>query len=514
MTEIVYNELESFLKKATVRRTPSLPPVCLLFGEEALYKKAQEKLVSLLLGDLPRDLHFESVEGLNENMPDVLERINTYSLLSHSKIVAFTDARLFYTRQSLDRLWDKAAKACQAGEMKKAARFFLDLLSVQQLSLEDLKGDAPETVLNPPANEDDLSWVPAVLDYCRQNGLSVPAAVDPQSELQTAVEKGFPPSHYLVVTAALVDKRRTLYKTIREKGLVVNCAVPKGDRKADRTVQEALLDAAVGDVLEPYGKRMDPAARRALFDLTGFDLRTVSNNVEKLAHFSGERATIGVDDVRQTLHRTRQDPLYALTEAVSNRELSASLFFLESLLTGGDFDHPLPLLAAISNQMRRLLVAKDFTESYHGQVWHPGCSYPQFQSQVMPAVKAFDESLQAQLKTWGQDLATAPAAGRKESRRKKGTALQSDLFLAGKGRSPYPIYKTLQKAERFTRSELLQIMKMLAETDRRLKRSGPSGRIVLEHAIMAICQPRAAAASRGQSRPRRGERRNPRDVRR
>jgi len=506
MTEISYHELESFLEKETARRPPSLPSVGLFYGEEVLYKKAMEKLVAAILGDLPRDIYFEPVEGLNENMPTALERINTYSLLSQSKIVAFTDARLFYSRQNMDRLWDKTAKACQAGEMKKAARLFMDLLSVQQLSLEDLQGASPETVLNPPGNEDDLAWVPAVLDYCRQNGLTVPASVDPQNDLQMAIERGFPPSHHLMVTAPLVDKRRSLYKTIREKGLVVDCTVPKGDRKADRTAQDTLLDAAVSEALAPYGKRMDPAARRLLYDLTGFDLRMVASNAEKLAHFTGGRETIGVEDVRQTLRRTRQDPLYALTEAVSSRQLSPSLFYLDSLLSGGDFDHPLPLLAAVTNQMRRLLVAKDFTESAHGRVWHPGCSYPQFQSQVMPAVKAFDESLQAHLKTWGQALSSASAVGPQGRRGKKKTALQSDLFLAGKGRSPYPIYKTLQKAERFTRPELLRILQMLGDADRRLKRSGPTGRMVLEHAILAICQTGADVSPPGPNRPRPGGR--------
>jgi DNA polymerase-3 subunit delta len=496
MTEINYHELERFLKKETSPRAASLPPICLLFGEEVLYKKAQEKIVAAILGDLPRDLHLESVEGLNENMPIALEHANTYSLLSHSKIVAFTDARLFYSRQNLDRLWNQAAKAGQAGEMKKAARFFLDLLSVQNLSFEDLQGNALETVLNPPGNENDSAWLPSVIDYCRQNGLTVPAAVDPQSDLQTAIERGFPPSHYLLVSTPLVDKRRTLFKTIREKGLVVDCSVPKGDRKADRTAQEALLDATVVEALAPYGKRMDPAARRALYDLTGFDLRTVSNSVEKLVHFTGGRETIGVDDVRQSLKRTRQDPLYALTEAVSNRQLSPSLFFLDSLLTGGDFDHPLPLLAAVTNQMRRLLVAKDFAESPHGRVWCPGCSYPQFQSQVLPAVKAFDDALQADLKAWGKSLAAPSASGKAGKRGKQKAAFQSDLFMTGKGRSPYPIYKTLQKAERFTRPELLQIMQMLGDADRRLKRSALSGRIVLEHVILTICQSESVYSSR------------------
>lgn len=488
MTDIHFHELENFLQKEGARVAPSWPPVWLLFGEEVLYKKALEKILAAILGDAPRDVNYDPVDGLNENVRGALERINTFSLLSQRKIVALTDARVFYSRQNLDRLWDQAARAGKAADMKKASRYFLDMLSVHSLSLEDLSGASPETVLKRFGAGDDMDWVPAVLDYCRQRGLDVPSAANPQQELQGAITQGFPSGHHLIITTALADKRRTLYKTIREKGLVVDCAVPKGDRKADRTAQEAVLNAAVAEVLRDSGKTMDPAARRVLYDMTGFDLRTVTASVEKLANFIGERGAIGTADVRQALERTRQDPLYELTEAVSNRNLSKALFYLQSLLSGGEFDHPLPLLAAVTNQMRRLLVAKDFTTGQYGRVWHSGCSYPQFQAQVMPAIKAFDDGLQTKLDGWDQMLTAGPSSENKKRTGKKKTAARSDLFLAGKGRSPYPVYKTLQKAERFTRSELVRAIRQLSEADRRMKRSGLSGQLILEHVILGICQ--------------------------
>jgi len=491
MAETTYHDLEHCLSKGEGQSTSKAPSVYLLYGEEVLYKKAFEKLLNTLLGERPRDIHCEKLEGFNENVPLALERINTYSLLSSCKIVALTDARLFYSRQNIDRIWDRTARAFQADEMKKAARYFMDLLSVQNLTLEDLGGASPEDLLRPLGGGKETDWIHALLDYCRQYGLKVPASVDPQQELQKAIEQGFPTEHYLIITTPLVDKRRTLYKTIREKGLVVDCSVPLGDRKADRMAQETLLNEAVAEGLEPYGKRMEPAAQRALYDMTGFDLRTLATSLEKLVHFTGERTVIGVDDVRRSLHRTRKDPLYALTEAVSSRQLSQSLFFLQSLLTSGDFEHPLPLLAAIANQMRRLLVAKDFAESPYGRVWQSGCSYPQFQSQVMPAIKAFDEALQKKLTAWNETLAAQPAKPKKGKGAKKKVAVQSDLLMAGKGRSPYPVYKTLQKAEQFSRGELLGSIRMLGDADRRLKRSGSSGRIVLEHVILSICQPEA-----------------------
>ncbi|MGD9330877.1 MAG: hypothetical protein PVJ53_06175, partial [Desulfobacterales bacterium] len=376
-----------------------------------------------------------------------------------------------------------------AGDMKKAARFMLDLMRVQNLSLEDLDVATPEDVLKPATRGDNLDWIGAVLAYCHQQNLVVPAAANPQHALLQAIEQGFPSGHHLMITTTLVDKRRRLYKTIRERGLVVDCSVPKGERTADRTAQAAVLDATVEEILHERDKRMAPAARRILYDLTGFDLRTVAGSVEKLADFTGERRAIEAADVREVLKRTRRDPLYALTEAVSNRDLKKALFYLQSLIGGGEFDHPLPLLAALTNQMRRLIVAKDFMTSRYGRVWRPGCSYAQFQSQVLPAIKAFDDELQSTLDDWNHALTAGPppANGKAGGRRK--TAPRSDLLLTGKGRSPYPIYKTLQKAERFQRTELMRILRRLSEADRRLKRSGTAtGMLTLENVIFLICQ--------------------------
>lgn len=485
MTTIRYHDLEAYLKKTGVS---ACPPVVLLFGEEMLVDQALDKVRAAILGVDSPGVAYEVVEGLNENVGDALERVNTYSLLSRTKVVAFTDARLFHSRQTADRLWDRAARAAQTGDMKKAARPFLDILSLRNLTLEEVRGPALADALHPPQAHDDADWLPAVRDYCLQHGLAVPAAADPQQALEGAIQAGFPSGQHLAITTDLVDKRRRLYKVICDHGLVVDCAVPKGDRKADRMAQETVLEATVEEVLQRSGKRMAPAARRALYDRTGFDLRTVAASVEKLVHFTGDANRIDVDDVHQALERTRRDPLYAFTEAVSSRDLRGALFYLHSLLTGGDFDHPLPLLAAVANQMRRLLVARDFLDGSYGRVWRPGCAYPQFQSQVMPAVKAFDEALQTAVNGWHNALQEGPAEppgkGRGSTRK---PAQRTDLPMAGSGRSSYPIYKTLQKAERFTRSELIGIIHQVSEADRRLKRSAASGRLVLEALVLAIC---------------------------
>jgi DNA polymerase-3 subunit delta len=216
-------------------------------------------------------------------------------------------------------------------------------------------------------------------------------------------------------------------------------------------------------------------------------LRTVAANVEKLVSYSGERAAISGDDVRRILERTRRDPLYEFTDAVTDRNLEQALFYLQSLMAGGEFDHPLPLLAAVANQVRKLLVAKAFTQSELGKGWHSGCAYPRFQKQVLPAVKTFDMQLQKRLDEWQGMLSATPGASVKTKRAKK-RKMNSDLALMGRSRSPYPVYRTLIKTDRFTHRELRTALATVSWADRRLKRSGIGGRHILEKVIIGICQ--------------------------
>jgi DNA polymerase-3 subunit delta len=96
-------------------------------------------------------------------------------------------------------------------------------------------------------------------------------------------------------------------------------------------VTKATMDAALAQA----GKRMANDARQRLMQWTGFDLRTLSGNLEKLISFAGDRKTITDADVTAVLQRTRKDPIFEFTNAVADRDLSAALFFMKSLLEDG-----------------------------------------------------------------------------------------------------------------------------------------------------------------------------------
>jgi DNA polymerase-3 subunit delta len=246
----------------------------------------------------------------------------------------------------------------------------------------------------------------------RREHLTVPAAADSAGMLERAIARGFPRGNHLIITTDAVDRRRSLYKAVGEDGVIIDCSVPRGERKADRDVQDAVLSEHVKTFLDPRRKSMSRSAFQALCEMTGFNLGTFSHNLEMLADYVGGRADITAEDVQAVLTRSKKDPIYEFTNAVTDRDRDQAFFFLKSLLEGGM--HALQALSAIVNQVRKLLVAKDFTESPSGAAWHRGCSFAQFQKSVMPAVVQHDRELLALLKRGKRSLAEPPVEVRKE----------------------------------------------------------------------------------------------------
>ncbi|MCJ8500059.1 DNA polymerase III subunit delta [Desulfatitalea alkaliphila] len=405
MPEVVHSQLSAALKKGFPSKRPSL---YLIHGQAALVAQARELLVAHLLAGASRDLCCEGMEGLLENVPEALERMNTYAMTADPTIVLFKDAKLF-----------------------------------------ESEGDDAE----------------ARLDH-----------------LMRAIEKGFPGDHFLVITVnAKVPKNRKFYKAVNSHGLIVDCNVPTGDRKADKAVQETVLKGILNEVLGQAGKRMAPRLFARLQELTGFDPVVFRDNLRKLVDYSGRREEIVEDDIAAVLRRTKVDPLYALTNAVAERDVANALVLTDGLL-GGEW-HPLQIVTALANQVRKLLVAKDFTVSAEGRTWHAGIPYPQFQSGVMPAVQAYDGRIAQRIKDWSD----TPPSTEGEGKKKAGAKPNTDLALATGSASAYPVFQTLAKSAKYGRGELIQALERLSVADMLLKSSDQNPGLVLRTTIMAIC---------------------------
>ena len=487
MTVISHKELETYLQD---RGNDPFSPVYLIYGEDLLTKVAFDTLLNTLIPVSERSINYEPLDGTRENIHEVIGRINTFSLLPGTKVVALRESKIFYAKQNKDQLLDNAKKAFEDDKLRKAAGDLLALMGIFNLSFEDIDKPSRENSLgiSHTSGTDDI-WLDEIITYCQQHDLAVPVARDDCRILQLAVEKGFPKGNHLIITTDTVDKRRGLFKTLSSKGMVVDCSVPKGARRADQIAQESVLLEKMNSILAKGGKTMDKPTYLTLYEMTGFDLRTFCNNLDKLISWVGDRVKITVEDVKSVLERTKRDPIYELTNALADRSTDSALFFLDSLLSSNI--HPLQVLSALVNQVRKLLLAKGFVNSPQGKDWQSACPYPYFQKQIMPAIVDYDRKLIDQLDTWhamlNAEAFSQNSVSLKKSK-KKVSKTTTDLLLAKNPKSPYPIYLLLKKSDGFAQDKLISAAEILAEADKKLKTSSQSPKLVLEKAILSICK--------------------------
>ena len=514
MPEIPHSEIKSYLSGLkTVSGSRPLPPVILVFGDELLYKSLLQSLLDVIIHPDRPAFGYEPVDGIPENVYSVIEKINTYSFFSGPKVVGFLDTRIFYAKKNAAEILEKARDAHNEKDLKTAARYFLGLLSVMGLSLEDVR-DKTYAGLNMDMDAlGDTAWLDSLVAYCAENPSMETAGGDPVKTLQLAVEKGFPRGHHLILTADMVDKRKGLYKAIVEKGIAIDCSVPKGESWTDRQAQGTVLAEQMKTILAPFGKTLEKAAFHKLVEITGFDLRMFSGNLEKLVQVVGDRKIITAEDVESALPRTRQDPIFELTNAVTDRNYDLALFYLKSLLTRGFF--PLQIIAAIINQIRKVLIVKDFLKSPSGKFWRSGFTFDQFKKQfsqtILPALQAHDAILITRLGEWEIRLNSksepdAPAPDKKKKKtvpaEKKTAQPATDMLLVKQPASPYPLYLLMQKSDRFSRTELIQAIISLDEANLSLKSSGLDSELILERMILKICGlPQGRALGQGGQPP-------------
>ena len=135
MPIINYKDLEKYIEE--LGNNP-FAPVYLIYGEEMLTKNAFDAVLDILVPASKRSINYDPLDGTQENIHDVIGRVNTYSLLPGIKVIALRDSKIFYAGQDKDQLLENAKKAYDDDNLQKAAGHVRGLMSLLNLSYESL----------------------------------------------------------------------------------------------------------------------------------------------------------------------------------------------------------------------------------------------------------------------------------------------------------------------------------------------------------------------------------------
>ena len=145
------------------------------------------------------------------------------------------------------------------------------------------------------------------------------------------------------------DKER--YERIRE-AMGPYCGIVELSR-----VEEGEAVRWLNDYCATCDVRIEADAARELVDALGGDMMMVSNELEKLILYVGEKKRVTLGDVETMVLAAKQRSLYELTDAISSKDRVKALEMLDAILTTGDGDEAaIGHLYMLAKTFRQMLV--------------------------------------------------------------------------------------------------------------------------------------------------------------
>jgi DNA polymerase III subunit delta len=172
-------------------------------------------------------------------------------------------------------------------------------------------------------------------------------AADGQEQYLTLLN-GLAPGVTVVLKNPKIDPRTKLFKFIAAAGEV-------GEFKPFAPWEEERLAAWVEAAAGRAGKKIGRAAARLLIEISGPELRALTNEIEKLATYVGDRAEIGEEAVLAGAAAGRKTA-FDLLEALRQKDLPRVLRIFQLLLRNKE--ELLPLLGLLASQYRLMLQLK------------------------------------------------------------------------------------------------------------------------------------------------------------
>jgi DNA polymerase-3 subunit delta len=362
-------------------------------------------------------------------------------------------------------LWERACKAHAAGRTDQAGRLLRALLQAGGLDAHGPDSDLPtlsaaewQQCFGFSRPDGDLGWTRDSLQAVAPAGNpAAGASTDPADALAAALTAGLPKQNVLVLLAEEADRRKRLFKLLKDEQVVIDLSVETGAGARAQKEQRSVLQELARTTLAEQDKTLAANLAELLFERVGFHPVALVMELRKVMLFVGERRQITREDLDQVIGRTRQEALFELTAAIGRRDLEQALAIGDRLQENGI--HPLAVVATLRQHVRGQLLCRALAEQPDLQ-FRPSMSAAAFQQECLPLLKT--------RAPWQKEM----------------------------GGHPYALYMQFKTAAAAPLSLLARWMRLLLEAELRLKGSPVAPALVLQHLLVAMLT--AAPATAGK----------------
>lgn len=153
-----------------------------------------------------------------------------------------------------------------------------------------------------------------------------------------------------------LDERKKLTKALKKNGQL---------KKVEQMSEEEIKKWIQSKLNENY-KDIKQDALNLFIELTGVNFNIVSQELDKLMLFLGDRPTINKDDVHQIINRSLEQNVFLLTEYIQKRQKNKAIQLVKDLINIKE--EPIKLLALITSNYRLYYQCKILNQKgYSGQ---------------------------------------------------------------------------------------------------------------------------------------------------
>lgn len=159
--------------------------------------------------------------------------------------------------------------------------------------------------------------------------------------------KELPETTYVIFVEEDLDKRGKLYKTIKDKGRIVELK-----RQDEGTLVRWILG-----LVKKEGKQMTEAAARYFLGKVGNDMENIQREMEKLCCYCLHHTEIRVPDIDEICTTQIGNHIFDMVDAVANKEQKKALDYYYDLLALKE--PPMRILYLLTRQFRLLMEVKE-----------------------------------------------------------------------------------------------------------------------------------------------------------
>lgn len=172
------------------------------------------------------------------------------------------------------------------------------------------------------------------------------------ARLVERLKAGLPEGVFFIVLTHSVNKSTSFYKTFKSLGEIHAFDEPEKDREAEENfipwVQKRLGEMGIS---------MPRPVFNAFLDRTGYNLRQVEMEIEKLSLYLGDRKAATLEDVQLMVAPIRESKFYEYADTFCGGDLAKTLRVLHRM-----FDQrvsPVALVVNLQNRLRDIVVLSD-----------------------------------------------------------------------------------------------------------------------------------------------------------